>query len=378
MAVSTPNTPQTGTRPPFVVSGASVWILFCADGWEKKKIYQADPYYTDAQGVKKPKRMYLYGHFWLQPDTGNLWQYTDNPDVQHCLDEAITTLHTVYHTTVCGVIGVAEGKGEWTPADVVSYTKRVVSTPGLLQPIVDQVKAHQYDCLVNDIEDGNAKNPQIFSTYEHLLKSQLSVPLGQTLLWKTEAVSGYWQRWEDWQTLSENADFFIVMALDHDSINDQPIPSSVVNLRWVKDIYTYLRSITDMFGKHPIEWELPAYYRLFVCKEQGVCDSQQGGIWDVSSGTDVEEQIAVALQSNAVAQNYLTDPRDPYIEYTNAAGKDAYLFIETAESSDTIARAVAQLNGSGCLSLSFWDNDSGQSLTRGWKGIEGDRAVALC
>ena len=37
--------------------------------------------------------------------------------MQHCLDEAITTLHTVYHTTVCGVIGVAEGKGEWTPGN---------------------------------------------------------------------------------------------------------------------------------------------------------------------------------------------------------------------------------------------------------------------
>lgn len=155
----------------------------------------------------------------------------------------------------------------------------------------------------------------------NLLKSKLPVPLGQTLIWKTRAVSSYWQKWEDWQTLAGNADFFIVMALDHDSLNTPPVPTSVVDNPWVKDIYAYMRSIPHVFSAHPIAWELPTYYRLFT--------QQRDGGWVVSSGTDTAAQVATALKSTGIIQTTEQDPDNPSIKYVNAQGQTTYLFFES-------------------------------------------------
>jgi hypothetical protein len=354
----------------FAPAGSAVWILSCLDGWEKQKIYQTNPYYTNQQGIQRAKDIYVFGNFWLQPGTGTLLSYADQPAMQQCLSDLITTAHDQYHAQVCGVIGVNESSNGWKAADVVAYTRRVVATPALLTPLVNQVKQYPYDCIINDIEDGNSANPQVFSQYDALLRSKLPVPLGQTLLWKTQDVQAYWQKWQDWGTLATKADFFIVMALDQDSINDPPVPASIVNYWWVKEIYAYMRSITSLFGTHPIAWELPTYYRLFT--------QQQDGSWAVSSGTDVEAHIATALQSPMIPQNYLQDPNDPYIEYTNARSQSTYLFFETARSSDVLAQTLTVLNGSHCLLLSFWDNDSGTSNTLGWSTILNDKSVHLC
>jgi hypothetical protein len=59
----------------FAPAGSAVWILSCLDGWEKQKIYQANPYYINQQGVKKAKDIYVFGNFWLQPGTGTLLRY---------------------------------------------------------------------------------------------------------------------------------------------------------------------------------------------------------------------------------------------------------------------------------------------------------------
>jgi spore germination protein YaaH len=185
-----------------------------------------------------------------------------------------------------------------------------------------------------------------------------------------KAQTAYWQRWEDWSTLANNADFFIVMALDQDSINDPPVPASVVNYWWVKQVYAYLQSIASLATSHPIAWELPTYYRLYT--------QQQNGTWAVSSGTDVATRMTTALQSPTILQNYAQDPNDPYIEYLNTQDQTTYLFFETALSSDVLARTLTSLNGSRCLRLSFWDNDSGTSNTLGWSTILSDPSVHLC
>lgn len=369
-AAPTHTTTQTNTV--FTPSGASVWILSCLDGWEKQKIYQANPYYINQQGIKKARDIYVFGNFWLQPKTGGLWPYSDQPEMLSCLSNLIVAAHSKYHAQVCGVIGVNEapGPGGWKPSDVVAYTKRVVTNPALLTPIVDQTRKYPYDCIINDIEDGDKAHPETFSQYDALLKSKLPIPLGQTLIWKTQQVSSYWQKWEDWKTLASNADFFIVMALDQDSIDDPPLPTSIVNDGWVEDLYAYMRSIPRLFGAHPVAWELPTYYRLFT--------QQQNGKWAVSSGTDVDAQIATAWKSKTIPQNAEQDPRDPYLKYVNAQGQMTYLFFETARSSDVLAQTLTRSNTSTCLLLSFWDNDSGTSNSLGWSSILADKNVHLC
>lgn len=354
----------------FTPAGAAVWILSCQDGWEKQQIYQAHPYYTDQQGQQRARDIYVFGHFWLQPPTGALQSLTGQPAQEACLTSLIATAHASYHARVCGVLAVNEGQGGWKSSDVVSYTRRVVANPALLTPLVDQAQQYAYDCLINDIEDGDSANPQMFSRYEALLHGHLPVPLGQTLLWKTSEVQAYWQKWQDWSTLANHADFFIVMALDQDSIHDPPVPASIVNFWWVKQISAYLQSVPRLFGSHPVAWELPTYYRMFT--------SRQDGQWTVSAGTDVQGQITTALHSPAIQQNFVQDPNDPYIEYTNAYGQDTYLFFETATSSDVLARTLMTLGGSTCLRLSFWDNDSGTSSTLGWSATLTDAHVRLC
>lgn len=287
-----------------------------------------------------------------------------------CLSDLITTVHSQYHAHVCGVLSVKETSGGWQPADVVSYTKRAVADSSLLTPIVDQTKKYPYDCLINDIEDGDAAHPETFTHYEALLRGKLPLPLGQTLLWKTLAVSAYWQKWEDWVTLANNADFFIVMALDHDSISNFSTPSSIVDYSWLKEVYTYMRSVSYLFGTHPVVWELPTYYRLYT--------QQQNSTWTVSSGTDVQTQIAAAVKSNAILKNYEQDANGPYLEYAQIPGQMTYLFFETARSSDVLAQTLTGLNASTCLMLSFWDNDSGTSNSLGWSTIISDRNVHLC
>ncbi len=368
------STTSTDTSPKLALSGASVWIFSCLDGWQRQKIYQTNPFYTNAQGVQKPKDIYVFGNFWLQPDTGALWSYSDQPAMLSCLSNLITTAHTYYHARVCGVIAADETGVEtakkWQGSDVAAYTQRAVANPALLAPIITQARQYPYDCIINDIEDGYSTHPQIFSQYDALLHRALPVVLGQTLLWKTAQVSSYWQTWQDWSTLVNSADFFIVMALDHDSINTPPIPTSVVNADWVRQVYAYMRSIPQLFGSHPVAWELPTYYRLFT--------RQTNNTWAVSSGTDVATQITMALQGKTIPQNYEQDPNNAYLEYTNTAGQDTYLFFETARSSDILAELLTGLNQSTCLMASFWDNDSGTANSLGWSAIASDNQVRLC
>lgn len=52
VATPFPTHAATGTNTPFALAGSSVWILSCLDGWAIQKIYQANPYYMNSQGVK--------------------------------------------------------------------------------------------------------------------------------------------------------------------------------------------------------------------------------------------------------------------------------------------------------------------------------------
>jgi hypothetical protein len=131
-----------------------------------------------------------------------------------------------------------------------------------------------------------------------------------------------------------------------------------------------MRSVPHLFGTHPVAWELPTYYRLFT--------RQVNGSWAVSSGTDVNAQIAIALKSKTIPKNHVQDPNDPYLEYVNAQGQDTYLYFETAKSSDVLAQTLTRLNESTCLLSSFWDSDSGTSNSLGWSVIANDESVHLC
>src|SRR5947209_2865703 len=76
--------PSHPTTPTFL-SGGAVWIANCKVGW---KAYQAHPTYRDVYGAEKPRDVYLYGHFWIQPTDGSLWNYIQNkrPDKEQCIE----------------------------------------------------------------------------------------------------------------------------------------------------------------------------------------------------------------------------------------------------------------------------------------------------
>jgi hypothetical protein len=359
----------------FVPAGAAMWILSCSDGWQKAKIYQSNPTYTNQQGTTRARDLYVFGSFWLQPNNGTLWEFHDQPNELSCLTDLLTTAHTLYHARVCGVIsvdetGVETGK-KWQGSDVAAYTQRAVAQPALLTSLVESVRHSPYDCLINDLEDGYNTHPEIFSQYDALLQSRLPIPLGQTLLWKTQAVSSYWQKWEDWSALAEHTAFCIIMALDHDSLYSPPVPASIVDTNWVGQIYAYMRSLPHVWHPGALAWEFPTYYRLFT--------HRQDGSWAVSAGTDTQAQITLALSTGrAIRQNQLLDAHDPFLEYTNKHGQDSYLFVETARSSDALARLLMGYNSSGCLLASFWDNDSGTSNTLGWSTLAQDQQIRLC
>ncbi len=196
------------------LSGGAAWIHNCSAGW---KAYQAHSTYRDAQGEEKPRDVYLYGHFWIQPSDGSLWNYVQHgrSDKEQCVEHVLQVAHQ-NHAKVYGVLGVDLGPGGWTKDDVSAYTQRAAQDAHVLQAILQQVTQYHYDGLVNDIEAGDENNPAAFTHYNQHLRQMLhnenpQLLLGTTLIAKTTDLSTTWQ---SWQGLGAGAvDFFVIMAL---------------------------------------------------------------------------------------------------------------------------------------------------------------------
>ena len=207
--------------------------------------------------------MYLYGHFWIQPSDGSLWDYVQHgrSDKEQCIENVLRVAHQ-NHAQVYGVLGVDLRPGAWTKDDVFSYTQSAAKDAQVLQPIIHQVAQYHYDGLVNDIEAGDDSNPAAFTAYNANLRQMLhsenpQLLLGTTLIAKTTDLSTQWQ---SWQGLAAGAvDFFVIMALDHDTIYSNP--TSIVDTTWLQHIYSYLKTIPHL-SEYPIEWELPTYCRI--------------------------------------------------------------------------------------------------------------------
>src|SRR6266516_1677114 len=241
-----------------ILSGAAAWIHNCQAGW---KAYQAHPTYRNEQGEEKPRDVYLYGHFWLQPSNGSLWDYVQHgrSDKEQCVENVLQIAHQ-NHSKVYGVLGVDLSPGAWTKDDVISYTQSAANDTRVLQPILHQVAQYHYDGLVNDIEAGDDNNPAAFTAYNTNLRKMLHNEnpqslLGTTLIAKTTDLSTTWQNWQG--LVAGAVDFVVIMALDHDTLYSYPTP--IVDTGWLQQIYSYVQK----FPQLAVEWELHTYCRIW-------------------------------------------------------------------------------------------------------------------
>ena len=108
----TPVVPISSAMAPASLNGGAAWIHNCQAGW---KAYQAHPTYRDGKGEEKPRDVYLYGHFWIQPSDGSLWDYIQHgqPDKEKCVENVLQVAHQ-NHAKVYGVLGIDLGSGAWT------------------------------------------------------------------------------------------------------------------------------------------------------------------------------------------------------------------------------------------------------------------------
>jgi len=348
------------------LSGGAVWIHNCLAGL---KAYQAQPMYKNGKGEEKTRDVYLYGHFWLQPTDGSLWNYIQNgrPDKEKCIENVLQIAHQ-NHAKVYGVLGIDLGAGGWTKADVISYTQRAAQDAQVLQPILQQLDYYHYDGLVNDIEAGDDQNPAAFTAYNANLGKLLHSAhpqflLGTTLIAKTTDLSTPWQ---NWQGLAAGAvDFVVIMALDHDSIYSYPTP--IVDTGWLQHIYSYLKN----FPQLAVAWELPTYCRIW----------KNGNGWSNQTCEYSEaSKLAHDLQ-NGTAGKIIEDHShaldNPYIHYTDTNGIESYLYYETLPSLMNQTKAIQSLQGNQCLYLSFWDDDTGEPQTL-WPSLNSQNAIHLC
>jgi hypothetical protein len=353
---------------PTTLNGAAAWIHNCQAGWQA---YLAHPTYIDQNGQQKPRDIYLYGHFWIQTNDGSLWDYIQHgqPAKEKCVENVLRVAHQ-NHTKVYGVLGIDLSPGAWTKDDVIGYTQRAAQDPQVLQPIIRLVDKYHYDGLINDIEAGDDSNPQAFTTYNSNLRKLLhddspQLLLGTTLIAKTKDQSTTWQNWQ--QLATGAVDFFVMMALDHDTIYTQP--SSIVDTTWLQQIYTYVKKIPQL-TTYPIEWELPTYCRIW----------QSNNGW---SNSTCEYSDAVTLVQNlqhktagTIIDDHSQNPNNPYIHYTNSNGLESYLYYETLPDLLNQTKLLQSMQANQCIYLSFWDDDTGEPQAL-WPSIK-QNTTKLC
>ena len=363
-----PVMPASHSTAPTILNGGAAWIHNCQAGW---KAYQAHPTYRDEHGQEKPRDIYLYGHFWIQTSDGSLWDYIQHgrPDKEKCVENVLQVAHQ-NHSKVYGVLGIDLSPGAWTKDDVIGYTQRAAQDAQVLQPIIRRVNQYHYDGLVNDIEAGDDSNPAAFAAYNTNLRRLLhnenpQLLLGTTLIAKTKDLSTTWQ---NWQGLAAGAvDFFVMMALDHDTIYSQP--SSIVDTTWLQQIYNYLKKIPQLAGS-PIEWELPTYCRIWQLNNgwsNQTCEYPEAVklVHDLQHGT-----------GGRIIDDHSQALDNPYVHYTDNNGVESYLYYETLPSLINQTKVLQSLQANQCIYLSFWDDDTGEPQAL-WPSIH-QNTIKLC
>lgn len=349
-----------------ILSGGAAWIHNCQAGLIA---YQAHPTYRDGKGEEKPRDVYLYGHFWLQPSDGSLWDYNQHgqPDKEKCVENVLQVAHQ-NHAKVYGVLGIDLGPGAWTTDDVISYTQRAAQDAGVLQPIIHQLDQYHYDGLVNDIEVGDNQNPAAFTAYNTNLRKMLHSDnpqflLGTTLIAKTTDLSTTWQNWQG--LVAGAVDFVVIMALDHDSLYSHPTP--IVDTAWLQHIYSYFKNVPQLV----IEWELPTYCRIWKLNNgwsNQTCEYPEAAklVHDLQNGT-----------GGTIIDDHSQALDNPYIHYTDTNGLESYLYYETLPSLMNQAKVIQSLERNQCLYLSFWDDDTGEPQKL-WPSLNQQDAKILC
>jgi len=363
------------TSSSFPSTPFAVWIYQCKSGWNS---YQHHHTYLDKNGKTHNADIYLIGNFWIQPKTGELWEFSEKPDISSCLKAVVKEAHEKYHVKVFGVLNI--DLDEYTQGDVISYVKNagIEAHHVALQKIVDIVQRAGYDGVVNDIEVGDMKDPEAFTLFNknlaallHLLQKPLGIALGA----KTSADVPASLSWQDWSALSAATDFFIIMSLDEASLPDQ-LPKPISDSVWLEKIYNYANSIPGFLDKSM--WELPTYCKVWqknaVSGEWSRIQEKDNPLFCDAVHTQAHIESLKTLHSpfGKLIEDRSNDTQTPFIHFIDNNGVENYMVFETPASLSNMMKTLQEKTG--CLKLSFWDFDTGDR----WPDLVNDKMSSIC
>jgi spore germination protein YaaH len=224
----------------------------------------------------------------------------------------------------------------WTTAQQTAYEAKASQTPGLIDPILQEVQRADYDGVIMDLEGTDNFYPniqQIFATYNRQVwqaVQTLHKLYGIALIHKTSDHDEYYglNGFENWYLLGRSADFIVVMAVDQSYFT----PGPSVSVPWLQQLLNYtLKTMPQMLPR--IIWELPLYGNTW---------HQANGQWVFDRIIDYQDAMAIVDSVNQsrvdAAGSNLQDPYQPHLVYTDASGVKQSLWFMNAQSLHSIMR----------------------------------------
>lgn len=303
----------------------------------------------------------LVGTGWIDPTDGTLVQGKSNNCVQGSLsmDSVVQLVHSKGGMAYLTVTMLTDGSADsWTTQQETDYVTQAANNPGLIAPIVQEVKRLNYDGVIMDLEGTRADAPsiqQLFATYNQNVWAALK-PLhkkyGIALLHKLSDHDEYYglNGFENWQLLGNAADFIVIMALDQSYFT----PGPAVSVPWLKQLLAYTLQTMPQMLPHII-WELPLY---------GAAWRMNNGNWTFNNGVTYQEaQTLIAnLPPTQINQDTsdLNDPTSAHLTYTDTHGVTRTVWYPTERNLVNIVtefrkvlEQTPQFKG-GQLAIAVW------------------------
>jgi hypothetical protein len=303
----------------------------------------------------------LVGTGWVDPTDGALVQGKSNNCAQGSLsmDSVVQLVHSKGGMAYLTVTMLTDGSADsWTTQQETDYVTQAANNPGLIAPIVQEVKRLNYDGVIMDLEGTKAGAPsiqQLFATYNQNVWAALK-PLhkkyGIALLHKLSDHDEYYglNGFENWQLLGNAADFIVIMALDQSYFT----PGPAVSVPWLKQLLAYTLQTMPQMLPHII-WELPLY---------GAAWCMNNGNWTFNNGVTYQEaQTLIAnLPPTQINQHTsdLNDPTSAHLTYTDTNGVTRTVWYPTERNLVNIVtefrkvlEQTPQFKG-GQLAIAVW------------------------
>jgi hypothetical protein len=286
----------------------------------------------------------LVGTGWVDPMNGRLVQGKSNNCVKGSLsmDNVVQFVHSKGGMAYLTVTMLTDGSADaLTTQQETDYVTQAANNPGLIDPIIQEVKRLNYDGVIMDLESTEAGAPsiqQLFATYNQHVWAALK-PLhkkyGIALLHKQSDHDEYYSLngFENWQLLGHAADFIVIMALDQSYFT----PGPAVSVPWLKALLAYTLQTMPQMLPHII-WELPLY---------GAAWRMHNGNWTFDNGVTYQEAqtLIAGLSTTQIDQGMsdLNDPSSAHITYADANGVMHTVWYPTGKNLVNIVTGFRQI-----------------------------------